>query len=106
MVTFREMTDFIQLPNWRNLQPARISSIGRWLLGQFSRPCVRFGSKSEENLHEHVQVEVGEMNQVFNVMDQLAGDTEPSVRAELMEQVNQWSSYGVCECKPYLRCLI
>ena len=28
------------------------------------------------------------MNQVFNVMDQLAGDTEPSVRAELMEQVN------------------
>ena len=27
------------------------------------------------------------MNQVFNVMDQLAGDTEPSVRAELMEQV-------------------
>jgi len=33
------------------------------------------------------QVEVGEMNQVFNVMDQLAGDTEPSVRAELMEQV-------------------
>ena len=38
---------------------------------------------------EHVQVEVGEMNQVFNVMDQLAGDTEPSVRAELMEQVSQ-----------------
>ena len=37
------------------------------------------------------QVEVGEMNQVFNVMDQLAGDTEPSVRAELMEQVSQWS---------------
>jgi len=33
------------------------------------------------------QVEVAEMNQVFNVMDQLAGDTEPSVRAELMEQV-------------------
>lgn len=33
------------------------------------------------------QVEVGEMNQVFNVMDQLAGDSEPSVRAELMEQV-------------------
>ena len=29
------------------------------------------------------------MNQVFNVMDQLAGDSEPSVRAELMEQVNQ-----------------
>ena len=28
------------------------------------------------------------MNQVFNVMDQLAGDTEPSVRAELMEQVD------------------
>ena len=34
------------------------------------------------------QVEVAEMNQVFNVMDQLAGDTEPSVRAELMEQVD------------------
>ena len=53
-----------------------------------------------------MQVEVGEMNQVFNVMDQLAGDTEPSVRAELMEQVNRRSTYGVCECKPYLRCLI
>ena len=44
----------------------------------------------EEILMEHAQVEVGEMNQVFNVMDQLAGDTEPSVRAELMEQVSQW----------------
>ena len=44
---------------------------------------------------EHVQVEVGEMNQVFNVMDQLAGDTEPSVRAELMEQVSQ-SKLLVC----------
>ena len=32
---------------------------------------------------------MGEMNQVFNVMDQLAGDSEPSVRAELMEQVGQ-----------------
>ena len=37
-----------------------------------------------------LQVEVGEMNQVFNVMDQLAGDTEPSVRAELMEQVGKY----------------
>ena len=42
MVTCRGMTDFIQLPNWRNLQQARISSIGRWLPGQFSRPCVRW----------------------------------------------------------------
>merc|ERR1740128_1564162 len=33
------------------------------------------------------QVEGEEMVQVFGVMDQLAGDTEPSVRAELMEQV-------------------
>ena len=38
------------------------------------------------------------MKQVFNVMDQLAGDTEPSVRAELMEQVGYWC---VSVFKPY-----
>ena len=42
-----------------------------------------------QHSHGAFQVEVGEMNQVFNVMDQLAGDSEPSVRAELMEQVGQ-----------------
>ena len=42
MVTFREMTDWIQLQNWRNLQPARTSSTGRWLLGPFLRHCARF----------------------------------------------------------------
>ena len=58
-------------------------------------------------------MEVGEMKQVFNVMDQLAGDTEPSVRAELMEQVghlcvcsNQITSTYDIACKPFCRCLI
>ena len=29
-----------------------------------------------------------EVDQVFNIVERLAGDTEPSVRAELMEQVS------------------
>merc|ERR1719209_1341855 len=40
--THREMTDFTQLPNWRNLQPVRTSSTGRWLLGQFLRRYARW----------------------------------------------------------------
>ena len=94
------MMDLTQLPNWRNLQPARTSSTGKWLLGQFSRPCARLRPDEMRWMMEYVQVEVGEMNQVFNVMDQLAGDTEPSVRAELMEQV-VWCTH-FCVCKPYI----
>ena len=30
-----------------------------------------------------------EVDQVFNIVERLAGDTEPSVRAELMEQVEE-----------------
>ena len=94
------MMDLTQLPNWRNLQLARTSSTGKWLLGQFSRPCARLRPDEMRWMMEYVQVEVGEMNQVFNVMDQLAGDTEPSVRAELMEQV-VWCTH-FCVCKPYI----
>ena len=31
-----------------------------------------------------------EVDQVFNIVEKLAGDTEPSVRAELMEQVEEF----------------
>ena len=35
-----------------------------------------------------VEGNCAEVDQVFSIVERLAGDTEPSVRAELMEQVN------------------
>jgi len=46
-----------------------------------------------ETLRQVNQYEVAQVGRWFDVMDQLAGDSEPSVRAELMEQVPHIAMY-------------